>query len=54
MTFLNLSQLPESVSRSNFLGKHFTENQVKFFFDRKMFSIVQLFYCQTNTGKFKK
>jgi hypothetical protein len=33
MTFLNFSQLPESVFRPNFLGKHFLENQVKFFFD---------------------
>ena len=30
MTFLNFSQLPESVFRSNFPGKHFPENQAKF------------------------
>jgi hypothetical protein len=30
MTFLNFSQLPESVFRPNFPGKHFPENQAKF------------------------
>jgi len=40
MIFLNFSQLPESVSRPNFLGKHFPGNQVKFVFDWKMFSTV--------------
>jgi len=39
MTFLNFSQLPESVFRPNFPGKHFPENQAKFFFDWKMFSV---------------
>jgi len=43
MTFLNFSQLPESVSRPNFPGKHFPENQSKFFFDWKVFSVDQLF-----------
>jgi hypothetical protein len=33
MTFLNFSQLPESVIRPNFLEKHFSGNQAKFFFD---------------------
>jgi hypothetical protein len=43
MTFLNFSQLPESVFRPNFLGKHFPGNQAKFFFDWKVFFIDQLF-----------
>jgi hypothetical protein len=43
MTFLNFSQLPESVFRLNFLGKHFPENQAKFSFDCKVFSVDQLF-----------
>jgi len=43
MTFLNFSQLSKNISRSNFSGKHFTENQAKFFFDWKVFSIDQLF-----------
>jgi hypothetical protein len=30
MTFLNFSQLPESIFRPNFPGKHFPENQAKF------------------------
>jgi len=30
MTFLNFSQLPESVFRPNFPGKHLSENQAKF------------------------
>ena len=47
MTFLNFSQLPESVFCPNFSGKHFPENQAKFFVD-------QLFLWQTNTGKFGK
>ena len=34
----------------NFSGKHFPENQAKFFFYWKVFSINQLFYCQTNTS----
>ena len=54
MTFLNFSQLPESVFRSNFLGKHFPENQAKFFFDCKVFSVDQLSQWQTNTWKFGK
>jgi hypothetical protein len=43
MTFLNFSQLSESVFRLNFPGKHFSENQTKFFFDWKMFSVHQRF-----------
>jgi len=43
MTFLNFSQLPESVFRPNFSGKHFSENQAKFFFDLKIFFIDQFF-----------
>jgi len=43
MTFLNFSQLSKSVFRSNFLGKHFPENQAKFSFDWKVFSVDQLF-----------
>jgi hypothetical protein len=31
MTFLNFSQLPESVFRPNFSGKHFPENQTTLF-----------------------
>jgi len=42
MTFLNFSQLPESIFRSNFSGKHFPENQVKFFFDSKVFPVINL------------
>jgi hypothetical protein len=43
MTFLNFLQLPESVFRLNFLGKDFHENQAKFSFDWKVFSVDQLF-----------
>ena len=43
MTFLNFSQLPESVVRLNFSGKHYPENQAKFPFNWKVFSIDQLF-----------
>jgi len=43
MTFLHFSQLTESVFRPNFSGKHFSENQAKFSFDRKVFFIDQLF-----------
>ena len=32
MTFLKFSQLLESVFPPNFSGKHFSENQAKFFF----------------------
>jgi hypothetical protein len=39
MTFLNFSQLSESVFRSNFSGKHFSGNQAKFLFDWKMFFV---------------
>jgi len=43
MTFLNFSQLLESVFCPNFPGKHFTQNQAKFSFDWKVFSVDQLF-----------
>jgi hypothetical protein len=43
MIFLNFSQLSESVFHPNFLEKHFPENQVKFFFDWKIFFFDQLF-----------
>jgi hypothetical protein len=43
MTFLNFSQLPESVFHPNALGKHFPGNQTKFSFDWKVFSVDQLF-----------
>jgi len=39
MTFLNFSQLPESVFRPNFSEKYFPENQAKFSFDWKVFSV---------------
>ena len=39
MTFLNFSQLSESVFRLNFLEKYFSGNQAKFFFDWKVFFI---------------
>jgi hypothetical protein len=41
MIFLIFSQLPENVFRPNFLGKHFPENQAKFFFDLKVFFVDQ-------------
>jgi hypothetical protein len=40
MTFLNFSQLPESVFRPNFPGKHFPENQAKFSFNWKVFLLT--------------
>ena len=43
MTFLNFSQLPENVFRLNFLGKHFSKSQAKFFFNWKVFSVDQFF-----------
>ena len=52
MTFLIFSQLPESVFRLNFSGKHFPENQDKFFFDLKLFSVDRkLFSNDTQTQK---
>ena len=42
MTFLNYSQLPESVFHPNFSGKHFPGDQAKFSFDWKVFSVDQL------------
>ena len=41
MTFLIFSQLPESVFPPNFSRKHFPENQAKFSFYWKVFSIDQ-------------
>jgi len=43
MTFLNFSQLPESVFHLNFPEKYFSENKAKFFFDWKVFFVDQLF-----------
>jgi len=43
MTFQKFSQFLESVFRPNFPGKHFPENQAKFSFDWKVFSVDQLF-----------
>jgi len=43
MTFLNFSKLPKIVFRPNVSGKHFPENQAKFFFDYKVFFVDQLF-----------
>ena len=43
MTFLNFSQLLKSVFLPNFPGKHFLENQAKFSFVWKVFSVDQLF-----------
>ena len=56
MTFLNFSQLPESVFRPNFPGKHFPENQAKFFFDWKVFFVDRKVFpltgkCFPLTGK---
>jgi hypothetical protein len=42
MTFLNFSQLLESVFLPNFSEKHFSENQAKFSFDWKVFFVDQL------------
>ena len=54
IAFLNFSQLRESVFRPNFSGKHFPENQAKFSFHWKMFSVYQLSSWQTNIWKFGK
>ena len=54
MTFLNFSQLPESVFRPNFPENTFLKTKPSFFFDWKVFSVDQLFGRQTNTGKFGK
>jgi len=43
MIFFIFSQLPESVFRLNFSGKHFPGNRVKFSFDFKVFSVDQFF-----------
>jgi hypothetical protein len=40
MIFLNFSQLPKSIFRLNFSGKHFSENQVKFFLTGKYFLLI--------------
>ena len=42
MTFLNFSQFSKNVFRPNFTGKYFPENQAKFSFDWKVFSVDQL------------
>jgi len=43
MIFLNFLQFSESVFCPNFLGKHFSGNQAKFFFDWKVFFVDQVF-----------
>jgi hypothetical protein len=43
MTFLNFAQLPLVFSAQIFQKKHFPENQAKFSFDWKVFSVDQLF-----------
>jgi hypothetical protein len=40
MTFLNFSQLPESVFRPNISGKHFPGNQANFSLTRKCFPLT--------------
>ena len=40
MTFLNFSQLPESVFRSNFPRKHFLETKLNFSLTGKCFSLT--------------
>jgi hypothetical protein len=40
MTFLNFSQLPESVFRLNFPGKHFLGNQANFSLTGKCFPLT--------------
>jgi hypothetical protein len=41
MTFLNFSQLPESVFRPNFSGKHFPGNQANFPLTGKCFLLTK-------------
>jgi hypothetical protein len=43
MTFLNFSQLLESVFRLNFSGKHFSRNQAKFPLTGKCFLLTNFF-----------
>jgi hypothetical protein len=40
MTFLNFSQLSESVFRSNFSGKHFAETKLNFTLTGNCFSLT--------------
>jgi hypothetical protein len=40
MKFLNFLQLLKRVFRPNCLGKHFSENQVKFSINRKVFPLI--------------
>ena len=54
MTFLNFFTTFGKCFPPKFSGKHFPENQAKFFFDWKVFSIDQLSGRQTNTRKFGK
>jgi len=42
MIFLIFSQFLKSVFRANFSGKHFPENQAKFSFDWKVFSVINI------------
>jgi len=42
MTFVNFSQLLESVLHPDFPGKHFHGNQTNFSFDWKVFFVDQL------------
>jgi len=43
MTFLNFSKTFEKCFSPKIKGKYFSENQTKFFFDWKVFSVDQLF-----------
>jgi uncharacterized protein YaiI (UPF0178 family) len=54
MSFLIFSQLPKSVFRPNFPGKHFSENQAKFSFDWKVFSVDQLSNGKQTQGSLNK
>ena len=48
MTFLNFSQLPESVFRPHFSGKHFPENQTKFSLTGKCFPLTNFSNSKEN------
>jgi len=41
MTFLNFSQLLESVFHLNFSGKYFSRNHAKFYLTEKCFSLIK-------------
>jgi hypothetical protein len=43
MTFLNFLKFSESVFPLKMKGKHFPRNQVKFFFNQKVFFVDQFF-----------